>query len=362
MLCLHRARAVEATGADDASGEDTIHRTVMPLPGPAHLDTYHPSLTAVLTAMITAHHTTAANCAQAHHADGDGVLAWALLYLDNTDGSGPVRVVTAVDADDRAYHLTRRLGENHPIVTLAEDADPQASPTRVALAALIAATAISTTGPAADPAGTSTDLAGASIPATPAATEPAVPDVSQGNETPATFGVPNAGHGAELARVLLDCGRKAHPTGRPSDRWLAEAVAALTQHIHAVTADHAREAADATRCATFNRTDLARTRALFREQIIGAIVEDKLDYEIGAGILAACGLARPRRHYTVSVTVPFHVHVTGDSTRDAAEEAIDHLEVTLQGDERIDPDWAAHETGRIKPGELDLDLDDGQAT
>ena len=121
--------------------------------------------------------------------------------------------------------------------------------------------------------------------------------------------------------------------------------------------DYAEQAADATRCATFSRTDLDRTRALFRAQIIGAIAEDRLDLDLGAGILEACGLERPRRHYTVWITVPFQVQVTGVNAQDAADAAIDHLELTLRPDERIEADWSAHENREVQPGEFELDQD-----
>jgi len=128
LLCLHRDPTTRADGSDATatSTEDAIHRTPVPLPGPLHLDTYHPSLTAVLAAMITARHTAATEWAHARHTDGEDtrVLAWALLYLDNTDGSGPVRVVTAADVDGRRYHLTRRHGETHPVVDVSDDPGP----------------------------------------------------------------------------------------------------------------------------------------------------------------------------------------------------------------------------------------------
>jgi len=55
--------------------------------------------------------------------------------------------------------------------------------------------------------------------------------------------------------------------------------------------------------------------------------------------------------------VPFQVQVTGVNDQDAVDAAIDHLELTLRPDERIEADWSAHENHQVKPGEFELDQD-----
>jgi len=71
------------------------------------------------------------------------LLAWAVLYEDvaaGPDGIAEVRRVDAVDIDGRVYQLTRRRGEPHVVVALADQPDPGDTPaTHPGLTALLTA-------------------------------------------------------------------------------------------------------------------------------------------------------------------------------------------------------------------------------
>ena len=101
-------------------------------------------------------------------------------------------------------------------------------------------------------------------------------------------------------------------------------------------------------------SELRRLRRLIREQLAGAVGEDRLDINLANGMLTACGLPELPRSWTVRIGLTFVCEVTAgtdDDAFDAAEDAV-AAAVTNAGCP-IDVDWDSREQISADPGDID---------
>jgi len=101
-------------------------------------------------------------------------------------------------------------------------------------------------------------------------------------------------------------------------------------------------------------TELQRLRRLIREQLAGAVGEDRLDITLANGILAVCGLPELPRRWTVRIGLTFICEVTAatdDGAFDTAEDAI--AAAVTDAAYPIDIDWDGREHLQAAPGGID---------
>jgi len=100
--------------------------------------------------------------------------------------------------------------------------------------------------------------------------------------------------------------------------------------------------------------DLARLRRLVREQLAGAVVEDRLDLDLANGMLATFGLPELPRRWTVRLGLTFTCEVTAATRHEAFDTAEDAIEAAvLHADCPIDIDYDSREHVHATAGDID---------
>jgi hypothetical protein len=72
-------------------------------------------------------------------------------------------------------------------------------------------------------------------------------------------------------------------------------------------------------------SDLQRLRRLIREQLAGAVDEDRLDIDLANGMLAVLGLPELPRRWTIHIRLTFTCEVTAGTDHEAFDTAEDAI-------------------------------------
>ncbi|HEX8628714.1 MAG TPA: hypothetical protein VF755_11140 [Catenuloplanes sp.] len=99
---------------------------------------------------------------------------------------------------------------------------------------------------------------------------------------------------------------------------------------------------------------LRRLRRLIRQQLAGAVTEERLDIDLANGILDTVGLPNLQRIWTVRIGLPFVCEVSAASHDDAFDAAEDQIEAALtNAGIPMDVDWERRERDEATPGLID---------
>jgi hypothetical protein len=103
-------------------------------------------------------------------------------------------------------------------------------------------------------------------------------------------------------------------------------------------------------------TELRRLRRLIREQLAGAVIEDRLDIDLANGMLTVCGLPELPRRWTVRIGLTFVCEVTAGTDHDAYDTAEDAIAAAVSDAAcPIDIDYDGREQIHATAGDIDTD-------
>ncbi len=101
--------------------------------------------------------------------------------------------------------------------------------------------------------------------------------------------------------------------------------------------------------------ELQRLRRLIREQLAGAVGEDRLDIDLANGMLTVFGLPELPRRWTVRIGLTFVCEVTAGTDHEAFDTAEDAIAAAVtDAGCPIDVDWDSREQVYATPGDIDL--------
>jgi len=108
--------------------------------------------------------------------------------------------------------------------------------------------------------------------------------------------------------------------------------------------------------------ELRRLRRLIREQLAGAVGEDRLDIDLANGMLTVFALPELPRRWTVRVGLTFVCEVTAGTDHEAFDTAEDAIAAAVtDAGCPIDVDWDSREQVYATPGDIDLHALDNNA-